>query len=239
MIEKTPMVMQTPELKKKPGRKCQVCELCEQFKDIDDLVHKRKFTEVMPVGAVLKEMIDITGKKVSQYSLTNHYSKHLSAALQLEYKNQAQQLSNRGLAARDSNKKPKTSKKFDSIEHLKGMYTDLSSRLVQFETKHGKYITSDSLRIYKDIVEQLRKLAQDIAKVETDRAYIGKIIIEVNQEVTSNIVMQLGDVVRASLLELTEDEGTRRVILENVKNGTNKILEKSMAKLDTELSKRL
>lgn len=231
--------------RKRGGRECSICKICKDIEDANYLVHKEKFEKTLSLDEVVKGLAILTGRMFPLYVLQYHYQKHLDPVLAIEYKKQAQVLSNpkkfreRLDKARKSVKSHKRSTKFDAMEQLKKMYLDLNERLFRFESDYGKSVTPENVKTYSVIVEELRKLASDISRVELDREYIGKVILEVYRDLVIEMTEKMGDLVRNLLLKLAVDQKEKKEIIEEIKKRMVIILSNAVVKLEKDLMKRL
>jgi len=239
VVKKQPLVLNSKRTRPAgAGRECYVCKLCSEIEAVDTLVHKTKFENVMPLREVMRAVKDLTGLSVTLNQVLNHYTKHLPPDLDFEYKKQAQQLSNN--PPHNINKKYKRSTiRFDAIEKLKEMYVDLSERLYSYRQTNDAFITSDNLKIYKDIMEELRKLAGDISKVELDREYMGGIILEVYKGLAEQLISSFSDLIRENLLKVEMNSEQKKEVLDSIKDDMTKVLEKGIDWLERDLKRRL
>lgn len=243
------------EVQKKPkggNRVCAVCKICQESPEANRIVHEVKFQEILTLGDVCKRLEIVTGKPFTIAKILNHYQCHLDKidpTLSIEYKKQAQMLSGPGefkkhiAEARENGTQQRrhalSITKFDAIEQLKSMYVDLNSRLLEMRGKEGKDITPLNIKTYSEIIEELRKIAGDIAKVELDREYVGKVILEVYKGVAHEIVKKIGDAMRDVVCQMTTDEKAKEKAVDAVREATTKALIAGIDKLEKDLSQRL
>lgn len=236
---------------KKKTRGCGVCKLCESVPIVSQIVHKDKFEEVLSIDQVAKRILDATGKKITSYQLNGHYLNHLSKfnpLLEIEYKKQATMLKSpakfrerveNAKASGIERKAIKSATNFDAIQKLKELFVDLNSRLAEFQKKEGTEFTKFNMDMYRDMIEGLRKIAYDVAKVELDRSYMSKILLIVYKEVIEDVIQKIGDGMREAFGKtgLSDEEKDR--VAKMIKEASSLALTSGIGKLEKELSQRL
>jgi len=240
------------EPEKKKTRTCAVCKLCQEVPEANKIVHEDKFHEVLTLPDVMQRLETATGKKLSIFQLSNHYSKHLgkiNPLLEIEYKKQATMLKSpkrfedkvkeyrEGLGTEKAVVKSATN--FDAIGKLKELFVDLNSRMAEFQRKNGTELTKETLVTYKDMVEELRKIAYDIARVELDRSYLSKVLLGVYRDVATDVIQKIADGMRESFGRLDLNEQQKKEVADGVRDTTSFALISGLEKLERELSSRL
>jgi len=240
------------EPEKKKTRICAVCKLCASVPDANRIVHEDKFSEVLTLPEVATRLETVSGKKLSIFQLSNHYTKHLSSVnplLEIEYKKQATMLKSpkrfedkvKEYREGSGNEKAvvKSATNFDAIQKLKELFVDLNSRMAEFQRKSGTEMTKETLTTYKDMIEELRKIAYDVARVELDRGYLSKVLLGIYREVANDVIQKIGDGMRDAFgkLDLTDQKKADVAVM--IRDTTSFALISGLEKLERELSARL
>jgi len=218
------------------NKRCVICKACVMNSTADELVHKEKFNKVLSLGDVVNKLRDMN-IKATRYILGHHYLNHLENELKNLY------IQQREILKRDKGRKkldkelgcivkfPKVSKRFDSLVALKEIYDVLDNKLKIFD-KDSNVNDGKDLKLYGLVVDQLRKVASDIARIETDRDYIRKLLMSSFEELIKDLVYRVSNILNYALLGLNVPQEDKRKCMDNVKVEMAKVLQNSLRVLE-------
>jgi hypothetical protein len=220
---------------------CLVCNLSRSNPDIDRIVHKVKFDEILTIKEVVERIKSECDCDIGYQTLGIHYRKHLPPSLSMEYGKQAyhKRIRNKFVEKSDLDNLKKVSVKFSAIDKLKEMYVDLGNRLSQFERKHGSEVKVEHLKAYSEIIGELRKIANDVSRITTNRDYIGEVVVSCFCDAFKEVSLDVGKLFKDVVLDSIHDESEKKEILFIVKDRLGKSFEKNLKKFDNDLSKKL
>jgi len=218
---------------------CAVCKLTRINPEVDRIVHKQKFDEQLMV----KDVIDILEEKgisdIKYQVLGKHYRNHLPPNLSMEYRKQsyANRIRNKGPV--DCADTRKLSMEFDALVQLKELFADLSAKMSKFEREHGSELKVSHLPVMSSITGELRRIANDISKITTDREYVKEIVVKVYYDNFKSISVDVGNLFKEVILSSIDNPGKREEMLFLIKERLGRSFEKNFKKFDEELGKKL
>jgi len=223
---------------------CKICKACKDNEAVDKLVHIDKFEQMLNNKEVLERIKLITKEDIKMCSLSYHYRKHLSEALYAEYLRQIKAMrvkqgkdagrkrsGNNGSGRNKMSKEemdkiikfqPKSKFAFDFLSHLKEMYYELSGRFDEFrQNEESKSLNQTNMRFYAQMMEERRKIASDILKIEQSHAVVKEVMKTILED---SLKIFLKDIVELSNIA-SLDDATRKRLSNRLSHNIDRVLE--------------
>lgn len=223
---------------------CIVCKACKENEAVDKLIHVEKFEQMLNNKEILDRAKFAFSIDLKKCNLSYHYRNHLSDALYAEYLRQIKAMRiDQGKAVSSSRKggnngknkmskeemnkvvkfQPKSKFAFDLLSHLKEIYYELAGRFDEFrENEETRALNQSNIRFFASMIEELRKIASDILRIEQSHAVVKDVMKSVLED---GLKIMVRDVVELSNIA-SLDDSTRERLASRLDNNIERIVER-------------